>query len=185
MNTKPNATDFTLTDDKFREYVRNHHKFTTNRPLGESLIPELIVITRSPEGNDAMTICALAVAFNEAHEKQGILYRLGMRFFSERRVVAAVILVSEAWVSVLPQGVTESRVQPRHDPNRKENIIVVGSGLPKDQRLLVTTPVKRDEKNNMVIDGESKEMHGASFPLVEWFWKGFFATIMDHPTPQP
>lgn len=177
MNTEPNPSAFPLSDEKFQGFVRGHHKFIIGHPLGESLMPELIVVTRSPEGDDELTMCALAVPFNEDHEKRGILHNLGKRFWSEKKVVAAVILVSEAWLSVRPKDSKAPHVEPRHDPNRKENIIVLGSGLIGTQRLLIATPVRRDAENNMVIDGEPQEMPGAHFPLVEWFWRGFFEEV--------
>jgi hypothetical protein len=176
MNT---PEEFTLTDEAFQTYVRNHHKFTLTHIDGnESLMPQLVIITRNPDGKDEMTLCALAVPFNEDHEKRTVLFKLGKKMYDEQKLTLAAILSSEAWMSQRTAENPMRGVQPRHDPNRKENIIVVGSGLMQHQRLFICTPVKRDDKNLMVIDGESREIPEAQFPLLEHFWRGFFHAIL-------
>jgi hypothetical protein len=181
MNTP--EEDFTLTDEAFHTYVRNHVKFTLTHIDGhESLIPELVIITRDHDGKDAMTLCALAVPFNEDHEKLAVLFTLGKQMYDEKKVTLAVILASEAWMSTIPKDAKPPFVQPRYDPNRKEHIIVVGSGLLERQRLFVFTPITRDDKNLMRIDGESMEIPEARFPLLEHFWRGFFHSILPRQT---
>ena len=175
MNT-PEA--FTLTDEAFQTYVRNHNKITLECLKGDSLMPELVIITRNLEGKDEMTLCALAVPFNEDHEKRTVLFGLGKKMYDEQKVTLAVILASEAWMSKRPMDAKPPFVEPRHDPNRKENIIVVGSGLMEHQRLFICTPIKRGDKNVMIIDGESREIPEARFPLLEHFWRGFFHAIL-------
>lgn len=176
--------EFLLTDEKFNAFVRDHAQHTisylTEHPT-ESLMPELVVMTRTLEGKDELTLCALAVPFDEDMEKRSAIYNLGKKFYAEEKVTLAVMLVSEAWMSQrTPEQMSGKapHVEPRHDPNRKEHIIVVGSGLQGHQRLFITTPVRRDEKNNMIVDGESKEIAAAKFPLIEWFWRGFFDTLL-------
>jgi len=161
--------------------VRDHAKFTIEHLSGESLTPELMVITRTMEGEDEITLCCLAVPFNEDKEKHDILFGIGKKFYQEQKVTMAVILASEAWMASRSINDTSPPVQPRHDPNRKEHIIVVGSGLQEHQRLLIATPIRRNEKNEMVLDGEPKEIPTAKFPLLEWFWRGFFAAVLPRP----
>jgi len=173
MNT---PEDFTLADEAFQTYVRNHSQFTLEHLSGESLTPELMVITRTMGGKDELTMCCLAVPFNEGDEKRIVLSGLGKKFYDERQVALAVILASEAWMASWVPG--SPRVEPRHDPNRKEHVIVVGSGLREHQRLLIATPIRRDEKNEMQIDGEAKEIPTARFPLLEWFWRGYFSAVL-------
>ncbi len=174
-----NTDDYILTDEAFKTYVRNHHKFTLEHLSGESLTPELVVITRGPELKDEIVLCCLAVPFNEAKEKHDIMTKIGKKFFEEETVVLAVILVSEAWLSTRPIESKEPLVQPRHDPNRKEHIIVVGSGMQQNQRIVIATPIKRDGKNRMHVDGAPNEMTGGHFALLDYFWRGYFATLLE------
>lgn len=168
---------FTLTDEAFKAYVRDHNKFTLETLKGESLMPDLVVVTRTHELKDELTLCALAVPFNEDKEKRAILLSLGRKFFKEEKAVTAVILSSEAWLSTRRPGSKEPLVQPRDDPNRKENIIVVGSGILGKQGLLISTPIRRDDKNHMLIDGESTENTDIVFPLLSWFWRGYLEAL--------
>lgn len=173
--------DFTLTDEAFQTFVRNHAKFTIRHLIempSDSLTPDLVIITRSPEGKDQLIMCTLAVPFNEDNEKRDVLFGIGKRMYEEKQVAMAIVLSSEAWMSHRALDDKSPAVQPRHDPNRKEHIIVVGSGMQGHQRLLIHTPVRRDDNNHIIIDSESVEMPTAKFPLLEWFWRGYFATLL-------
>ncbi len=177
--SKPDYKDLTITDEAFQNYVRNHNKLTLECLEGESLTPELVVITKNPENmQDEMTLCALAVPFNEKEEKRGILFQIGKKFYDDRQFVMAVILASECWCAKRSKDTDWQDVQPRHDPQRIAAILVAGVGLPDGkQRMVITTPIRRDEKNNMVIDGESDEALGGEFFLISHFWRGYLSQV--------
>jgi len=180
MKAKPDYKDLTITDEAFQNYVRNHNKLTLECLEGESLTPELVVITKNPENmQDEMTLCALAVPFNEKEEKRNILFQVGKKFYDDRQFVMAVILASECWCAKRHKDGDWKDVQPRHDPLRAEAILVAGVGLPgnQKQRMVITTPIRRDEKNNMVIDGESEEVTEADFFLISHFWRGYLSQV--------
>jgi hypothetical protein len=171
-----------LEDDKFKEFVRGHHKFTIDRLKDdprEALNPELVVLTKDMDLKEEITIVAIAVDFNEAEVKQKIMFEIGKTFYEKQQVPAAVILASECWCSKRQQNTDFPDVMPRNDPMRIEAIIVAGAGLDQKQRLTINTPIKRDkENNNIVIDGDPEEFEGAMMFLLDYFWRGYFDTVI-------
>lgn len=172
-----------LTDEEFKEHVKKHREMAEYilKDPDDSFNPSLAVIARKEDGTEELTMCFLACPFNEAEEKQMALFGMGLKFYNEQKIVIAVILSSEAWMSrQLKKGF--KNIQPRHDPNKTEAVIIVGSGVVQGQKQFYSIPIKRDDKNMMHIDGDQEEMNGldVAFPLLEWFWKGFFSKVMPH-----
>jgi len=173
---------FVLEDEKFKEFVREHNKFTIDRlkeEPTEGLHPELVVMTKDMDLKDEIAVVVIASGFNESEEKHKTLFGVGRKFYEDQKVVRAVVLASECWCSQRPQEGDWPDVQPRHDPLKTEGIIVAGAGMEPRQRMSIVTPVKRDEKNNIVIDGESDEHDEAMFFLIDHFWRGYFSKVME------
>lgn len=178
----PPPEAFTLAKEKFEEYVRDHHRFTIENLKGESETPNLIVVTRNAETlEDELNFCLLACPFNEAEEKQKLMHAMGKKFFEEKKVVLAIILSSECWMAKRNVESDWQDVMPRDDPMRQEGIMIAGAGLDPTQRMIIMTPIKRDEKNHMVVDGKPDEMADGKgrFFLLEHFWRGYFHKLIE------
>lgn len=174
----PDPEQFVLTDEAFKDHVRKFQEFTLeyirDNPR-EGLMPHLLVVTKDVEGKEELTVCGLAVPFNETKEKHSVLFNLGKKFFEDKKIVLAVILSSEAWSSKRPKDGDWQDVQPRHDPLKTESILVAGAAMNPKQRMVILTPFKRDADNNIVIDGESDESMEAEFFLINHFWQGYLS----------
>jgi len=171
-----------LDDEKFKEFVRGHHKFTIDRLKDEpreSLNPEIVVMTRDMDLKEEITVVVIAVDFNEADVKQKILFEIGKGFYEKQQVPAAVVLVSECWCSKRRQNTDFPNVQPRHDPMRVEAIMVAGTSLNRKQNLTINTPIKRDTDNNIVVASEPEEYEGSMLFLLDHFWRGYFSVVIE------
>ncbi len=161
--------------DRLRQFVREAadlaRKMTDDRP--KSLAPSLSVLTaEKPGGEEKVMVFALYVPFNEHDEKHNLLLNLGRQVYGLRTFPLAAVLTSEAWVA------RDSDVEPRHNPERRENVVVAGLGLDRKTSVLMTAEVTRGEHGGMVV-GEFGEKEGASFPLVDRFYQGFFAAFRE------
>ncbi len=62
-------------------------------------MPHLLVVTINPEDmNEELVICAIATDFNEADVKKNILTSMGVKFFDDKMIVLAIVLMSECWM---------------------------------------------------------------------------------------
>lgn len=143
----------------------------------KSIMPFLYVHTMEADGQTGLAVCALAVDFNEAHEKSDTLSAVGRRFFRESKLPMAIALVSEAWQSRWVPGTP--KVEPRHDPNRREVVHVCASSLGERLNAYWRQPVRR-ENGCIVADGEfeSPAYADVRFPVLRHFYRGFFETVM-------
>jgi len=181
-NFEAMGKQFVLEDEKFKEFVRGHNKFTIDRLKEEStegLHPELVVMTKDMDLKEEITLLLIASGFNESEEKHKILFGVGRKFYEDQKIPVAIILASEAWCSKRAENEDWKDCQPRHDPMRTEGIIVAGQSMDQKQCMTIMTPVKRDEKNRIVIDGDSDESDGAAFFLISHFWRGYFSVVAE------
>jgi len=175
-----------LEDEKFKEFVRGHHKFTLERLKDDprkGLTPELVVLTKDMDLKEEIIYVMIHVDFNESKVKHQVMFNCGVQVYESKKVPVAVVMASEAWCSKRAHDTDYPNVQPRHDPMRTEGILVAGAGLEKKQRLTIMTPIKRDkDSNNIVIDGESEEFEGPMMFLLDHFWRGFYTRAMGRGT---
>lgn len=169
-------------DEKFKEFVREHNKFTIERLKDdprEGLNPELVVLTKGMDLKEEIFFHMIACGFSESKEKHQTLFNIGAGIYEMKKVPVVVVLASECWTVKRSQNEDWKHVQPRHDPMKVEAIMVVGAGIERSQRLSIITPINRNkEDNNIIIDGESDEMDGGQFFLIRHFWRGYYARAM-------
>jgi hypothetical protein len=175
-----------LEDEKFKEFVRSHHKFTLERLKDDprqGLTPELVVLTRDMDLKEEIVFIMIAVDFNESKVKHQIMFNAAVQIYEMKKVPVAIVLAFEAWCAKRSKDTDYQNVQPRHDPMRFETIMVVGAGLEKKQRLTIMTPIIRDkDSNNIVVNGEPEEFDGPMMFLLDHFWRGFFSRAMGRGT---
>jgi len=184
----PNQPDYeamhkqlVLEDEKFKEFVRGHHKFTLERlkeDPRDSLNPELVVMTRDMALKEEVTVLFIGCDFNESKIKQQIMFGAGRMFYEKQQVPVAVILASEVWTSKCKLESDWQECQPRHDPMRTEGVLIAGAGLIQEQRMVIVTPIKRDEANKILIDGDPDEYDKSKFYLIDHFWRGYFSEVI-------
>src|SRR5262245_64581070 len=83
-----------LSAERLDELVTDHMRFVESSLTSrhDSWIPMLSVWHVSAPGEpESMTMCALAMDFNEDWEKRSTLAQLGKKFFDERQHVVAVV----------------------------------------------------------------------------------------------
>jgi hypothetical protein len=108
---------------------------------------------------------------------------LGMvarKFYNEQKVPLAAVLCSEAWMSVQKTKRDEQpRIEPRHDPNKKECIIITALSLGRKFIRFSTMPVTRDSSNIMHPSGAALAIPGGRNPIVETFYEEYFKPIFE------
>lgn len=122
-----------------RMYMREHP--------GDELLTSLLVVTGNLFDHSQWTL--QKIVFPVFDENRFALLEIVAREYARKNnPVVAVILTSEAWMSMIPieayKAHPENRIEPRLDPDRKEMLMV--SGLTLDlQGLLATAQFKRSK----------------------------------------
>lgn len=175
-----------LEDEKFKEFVRGHHKFTLERLKDDprqGLTPELVVLTKDMDLKEEIIYVMIQVDFNESKVKHQVMFNCGVQVYQMKKMPVAVVMASEAWCSKRSVDTDYQNVQPRHDPMRTEGVLVAGAGLDKKQRLTIMTPIRRDkDTENIIVDGEPEEFEGPMMFLLDHFWRGFYTRAMGRGT---
>lgn len=184
MNEPLTPENTVLTDEQFKEHVKNHREAAQDSINGDDdhFIPRLTVIIRKEDGTEELVVCVLNLPLNEVEEKQQALFMCGEKFYNEQKIVIGIVFSSEAWMSRQDKKeYKEKPVMPRDDPNKVEVVIVAGSGLKAGQKHMVSIPIWRDGKDKMWIDEaiEPIDSGEVALPMLEWFWKGFFLKVME------
>jgi hypothetical protein len=136
----------------------------------ESLVPQLLIVGKDMDGEIHLTVCMLAVGFNEDKEKRDALFQVGWKFYENEEVPLAVFLTAEAWLS----HERKPHVEPRHDPDKKEVIVIFGLSLNGDHQRMVHIPVRR--QNGKMVGGELQsygEDDKVQCLLLGHFYRGF------------
>lgn len=151
---------FEITDEKFKETFAVHCKIVEDISIGnKSFEPTIVVIYRELKdgmpGDVETSILIIADRFNETEEKQHVMKSIGRKCFENRWIVVGAIMATEAWMSTRSVDNPNLELQPRHDPNRKECIMIAGRVMPGQFTLGHMIPVQRDNDSNFVKDGEA------------------------------
>jgi hypothetical protein len=136
----------------------------------ESLIPQLVIVGKSMSGEVGLTVCMLAVDFNEDNEKRGTLFGMGYKFYENEEVPLAIFLATEAWLS------HKKGMEPRQDPDKEEVIVIFGLSWNGEHQSMVHIPVSRE--NGKLIAGavQTHEADGkVECFLLRHFFQGFVA----------
>jgi hypothetical protein len=166
-----------LPDDKeLKEDIESAIELTRARAIGHEsdILPHLLVYTNK-DGEKGMSVCVIGVPFNEWEEKSIVMEGMGAQFGELKETPTHIILTSMAWMSENPKDTT---IQPRHDKNKKEAILVMALTL--DQRCMVATAVVTRDKDNKITNiDEPIKMGEATGDLLPCFYKGYVTVIIN------
>lgn len=157
------------------ESVKIAESLLADKPT--NIMPQLWIRGLTPEGGHFDQLCALANCdFNDPDRKRALLFTLGHNLYDQKQIVPrAVFLISEGWVTFKPAG--QPLTQPRNDPERKECAICFGMSLGGHHNGITHIPVRRDDEDHMVKNGEARLFDGADTHILQSFFDGFFSVI--------
>jgi hypothetical protein len=138
-------------------------------------IPQLVVLTRrDADGPLFTTMISLAVPFNEDSEKRPLLRTLGESFCKDMVFPLAAILSAEAWAAPPARDSRGVSVEPRHNPTRKEVLMVLGAGL-GGANSYVQAEIRRDANNHILpLQFPTVQPVKVRSALLDCFYHGFF-----------
>lgn len=123
----PSFPGLDLSTPELVQMIEGHAEWVADclKDPHESWMPHVFVWGKShPDESWSAAVYTLAIAFNDDEEKRHALRKIGSQLFRDQVLLGAVILSSECWVT---QGLPgQPHVEPRHDPNRREAVIVQG-----------------------------------------------------------
>ncbi len=106
--------------------------------------PMLTVRVRNSKGEEQpLLIAQMATDCNEWSEKSASLHALGREIHKQKWFPVAFAMAAECWTS-------RKEGQPRHDPERREVILIAAGLLGTARRAMATLPVLRDGENRLV-----------------------------------
>lgn len=117
----------------------------------EGYAPHLQIICDTGKERQ-MVLAVIAVAFNEYEEKVAVMENLAGELWEKRLVPVAAILSSECWLS--RQKREGHHVQPRHDPERKEGIMLACTSFFGTKRAFMQTCLITRASDNTMLAGE-------------------------------
>lgn len=170
-NNNPTGFDpatLDITDETFMEYLESAIRFS--RALAEgnkSMTPGVLIFGRRWDEKTGTfgDIEALAVAvakdFNEHDEKLSFMKQVGAKLMYDKMAPVAMFLASEAWMSHQRRESPGPFIQPRHDPERKEVIMIAGRTTQGDCKAIVIIGLHRDGEDRMRLDGKIDKMTDA------------------------
>lgn len=167
--------DILISESDFEAFVASQLDWlkTMLKDKPESLMPHLAIKTWDIEGKDGLTLCALAVDFNEHAEKRKVLMGIGRKMYEDKQIPVAAALSCEGWLATnLPQG-----WQPRDSVRRREVVLLVAADLSNKHVKLASIPVKRDHRNRMEAmegSGYGGEPVKVQSPILDHFFRGFY-----------
>lgn len=183
----PDPDAIEITDEKFQELANQTVKMIEELELGtDGMSPKMFIHFRTLEEGGMLSdiqsaVVVIAGAFNNDN-KHELIAGIGRQFFEKRWMPVAVFMGSEAWMSnIKPEDLkADAYVQPSKDPNRKECLMIAGRTSTNDGcQIGIMIPIKRDEKNNMVRDGENTVTKEIDSYLLNHFFYGFFEKVAD------
>lgn len=147
----------------------------------DSLAPHLFVYyfeRQDGKLSDRFTdACYLAGDFNDGDSKRAILAKVGANYMSESKLVVAVNLVCEAWISTVQAGSERPYLAPSKDPQRKEVILSAVLSAER-QACTVIAPITRDQDNNIIV-GDTDEPDYSDAPLLVHFFLGYLRAVSE------
>lgn len=175
---------FEITDEKFKETFAAHCQIVEQISIGNtSFEPTIVVLYRELKegmpGDVETSILIIADNFNETEDKQRIMKSIGRKCFEHRWIVVGAIMATEAWMSERSVDNPNLELQPRHDPNRKECIMIAGRVMPGQFTLGHMIPVGRDKDNNFVKDGEAISTSEIDTLLLNCLFVGYLDALKE------
>lgn len=159
-----------VSPEQLREWIQNQQQFVLQalKEPCDDWTPHLIAMTKhDPAEPWAASVYALAVPFNEDDEKREAMKRIGRDLYAKELLPGAVTLSAEAWRSK-KQG-----IEPRHDADRRECIIVCGRTFLSQRTAWSTLPIARDTAGKIIAADFEPIVEGPRTPLLDWFYSGF------------
>lgn len=174
--------DILLSETDFDAFVASQIDMLKRRldDKPKSIMPHLAIKTVDMEGKESLTLCAIAMDFNEHAEKRALLMGLGRKMYEDKQIPLAAALSCEGWLAQnAPPG-----TQPRDCANKREVVLVVAADLGNKHVKMTSIPVKRDYRNRMQAmegsgyDGEPAKVQS---PILDHFFRGFAEAAMSPP----
>ena len=174
-----------LSDDGFRGLMNDCTKMAEanlkDRP-SDSFMPRLHVFCAEGLSDPRITQvwCQLAVNFNEDDEKRSALLHVAKDLVARKKIVLGAVLISEAWLAMQKKG---PHIEPRHDPDRQEILVAMGSKLANRFSLLANIPIARVRGLMRPCSGWQWEDGKVNSPLLQFFFDQYCSLAADAFTP--
>lgn len=136
------------------EAFEGHKKMvqaTLDRGGNDSYSPHIQVICDDGKERQ-MALAIIAVNFNEYEEKLAVMEGLAQELCDKNLVPVAAIMSSECWLS--RQDKEGPHTQPRHDPERKEGIMLACTSFFGTKRAFMQTCLFARTTDGTILPGE-------------------------------
>lgn len=146
----------------------------------EQWAPHLNVLVKTgPSTPWRVWAFSLMTPFTEAKDKHAVLRKIGEQLYRDRVIPGAAILSTEAWLS------SRRDVEPRHDPDRKEVIIVQARTLLGNLCGIARMQIARSADGTIVAgEFEPPAVEGVHCSLLGHLFDGFAAAAGFNVVPQ-
>lgn len=145
-----------------------------------SYSPQVCVMSRrEPDGEFYFQVFIVEMDFNDPEEKYQLMRSFGRHVHALGMVPVAVSMSAEAWSSIQKPGPLNLFMPARHDPDRKEIIMISALGLGEKLSAMVVGNVHRNKKNHWRLDGFEDTLWDVEANILKEFYYGFFEKTMD------
>lgn len=178
----PDTDAVDISDEELKEMARKATEIVTKIAVGTDGMNPMVMVHYRDLAEDPsqltdmkQVLVVIASDFNEDEEKREAMREIGIQCKDKKMIPCAVFMASEAWMSMQDKKDVDANgfTRPRDDPNRKEVLIISGMTIKKEV-IAGMIPIKRDENNLIVKDGEPDfSMQCEAFLLSEFF-NGYF-----------
>ncbi|MCC7423799.1 MAG: hypothetical protein IT428_26335 [Planctomycetaceae bacterium] len=156
--------------DQLREWIQEQQQFVRHalQTPHDTFTPHLVVMTKhDPSEPWGASVYALAVPFNEDHEKRVALERIGRDLYEHELIPGAATLSAEAWRS------RTRGIEPRHASDRSEVIIVCGRTFLSQRTAWTVLPIARDTAGQIIAADFEPIIEGPGTPILDHLYSGF------------
>ena len=137
MNSMRDIGRKLISDGEFNRMLMDTLAWAGDYMAGqESICPYLLAFYADPE--DSYSLTALVTpGWSSSEEKDLMMMGMGMQAAEIAAPLAAVYLVTEAWMTQRPEAEGLPNVPPSEDPERMEVVIISGSTLDMRQNQAI------------------------------------------------
>jgi hypothetical protein len=140
-----------ISDAEFNHLLMNALEWAGQYMEGEeSISPHLMAFYAPGEGDYIMSVF-VTPGFEDDESKVMTMAAMGVKAAEGDDPLAAVFLITEAWMSTRPEGEGLPDVPPSEDPERVEVIIISGSTIDQRQNQAV---VRMERREGLMYAGE-------------------------------
>lgn len=167
----------TINRQSFNRYLENNFqaaKETLEKNPADPLAPWLAIATvKEDEDFESGNWDLHQVKFHHFDERRyALVQALGIDYGLQRKKIAAVYLVSEAWVSLVEtkayEAHPENRIPPSEDPDRQEAVLSIGMDIGAYVGLIQAL-IDRDENGHVHLQDPMRMDEGSESDLLKAF----------------